>query len=95
MRPPGAPPITPDEQARMERRTQEVLSGVVGDALLYLGPQASLMNSPGDATLVMDEAYFREIGRRNEIMTGSPANLADWIAFGSRPVQPYAVRQIP
>lgn len=92
MRPSGAPPITPEEQARMQRRTQEVLSGVVGDALLYLGPQASLMNSPGDATLVMDEAYFREISRRNQIMTGSPANLADWIELGSRPVQPYLVR---
>jgi hypothetical protein len=90
--PADAPPITPEEQARMTRRTQEVRSGVVGDALLYLGPQASLMNSPGDATLVMDEAYFREISRRNQIMTGSPANLADWIDIGSHPPQPYLVR---
>lgn len=91
MGPPGAP-IPPEVQARIQGRTQEVLSGVVGDALLYLGPQASLMTSPADPTLVMDEAYFREISRRNAIMTGSPANLAAWIELGSHPPAPYGVR---
>jgi len=90
--PPGTPATPADIQARMDRRTQEVLSGVAGDALLYLGPAASLMNSPADPTLVMDEAYFREISRRYQIMTGSPASLADWIELGSRPPGPRVVR---
>ena len=90
--PPGAPPTQADQQLRMQRRTQEVLSGVAADALIYFGPQASLMNSPGDATLVMDEAYFREIARRFRIMTGAPASFAAWVDLASRPPAPYGAR---
>jgi hypothetical protein len=50
------------------------------------------MNSPGDATLVMDEAYFREIARRFQIMTGGRANFADWVDLASRPPTPYGAR---
>jgi hypothetical protein len=89
MRPPGTPPIPDDVQAAMQRRTQEVLSGVVGDAILYLGPAAGLMASPSDATLVMDEAYFREIARRYHLMTGDQARFADWVERGSHPPAPY------
>jgi hypothetical protein len=88
----GAPTITPDELARMQRRTQEVRSGVAGDARLYLGPAASLIHSPHDPTLVMDEASFQEIARRFEITTGGRANLAQWIDIASQPPERFAVR---
>jgi hypothetical protein len=37
----------------------------------------------------MDEAYFREISRRQEIMTGRPASFADWVTKATRPPAPY------
>jgi hypothetical protein len=86
---PGAPAITPEWRAQNETRALEVFSGLAGDALLYLGPAASLMTSPADQTLIMDEAYFREISRRQEVMTGRPANFAEWVARAGRPPAPY------
>ena len=43
-----------------------------GDALLYLGPAASLNKSPTIPDLYLDEAFRREINRRSMIMSGSP-----------------------
>jgi hypothetical protein len=43
-----------------------------GDALLYLGPAASLTKSPTIPDLYLDEAFRREIDRRSMIMSGSP-----------------------
>jgi hypothetical protein len=88
----GTPALAPDELARLLDRVREIVSGVAGDALLYLGPAASLMTSPGDPALVMDEAYFREISRRYEIMTGQPADLAEWIRMASGPPRRYSLR---
>lgn len=43
-----------------------------GDALLYLGPAASLTQSPSIPDLYLDEVFRREINRRSMIVSGSP-----------------------
>lgn len=55
----------------------------MADALLYLGNPAERRESPVDPRAFLDEAYFRELSRRNEIMVGEPL---DWATF----VQQYA-----
>jgi hypothetical protein len=45
------------------------------DALLYLGPAASLTQSPMTPDLYLDENFRREIDRRSMILTGSPLRV--------------------
>ena len=68
----------------------DILMGVAGDALLYLGPARTLMTSPYDPSLVMDGALFAELSRRATIKLGSSARPADWVAEASRPPRAYA-----
>lgn len=55
----------------------------MADALLYLGNPAERHESPVDPRTFLDQAYFRELSRRNEIIGGEPL---DWATF----VQQYA-----
>jgi hypothetical protein len=52
--------------------------GLTSDALLYLGPRASLLKGPSDPDIYLDSAYRAEIDRRmvlrsGEHLTSSPA----------------------
>jgi hypothetical protein len=48
------------------------------DGLLYLGDPTRFRMSPADPRAYLDETYFRELSRRNEIIIGEPLN---WAAF--------------
>lgn len=52
--------------------TDDKLSGVAGNALLYLGPAASLTQSPLAPDLYLDNNFRKEIARRFQIVTGGP-----------------------
>jgi hypothetical protein len=69
---PGAPPIPPDVLARIQAGWVRPNSGAEADAILYLGPAASLTLSPDDPDLATDAAYATEIQRRRAIAGGSP-----------------------
>jgi hypothetical protein len=49
--------------------------GAVGDALLYLGPAASLTQSPITPDLYLDFVFRREINRRSLIVSGAPLEI--------------------
>jgi hypothetical protein len=59
------------------------------EAVLYLGPLASLTRSPGDLTLALDQAYFDEISRRNQIQTGRPYDWSRGVESFGRGPQPF------
>jgi hypothetical protein len=50
-------------------------SWAMGDALLYLGPAASLTESPISPDLYLDSAFRREINRRSLIVSGAPLEI--------------------
>jgi hypothetical protein len=50
-------------------------SEIPGDALLYLGPAASLTQSPVTPDLYLDSAFRKEINRRSLIISGKPLDL--------------------
>jgi hypothetical protein len=52
--------------------------GAMADALLYLGDPTGFRQSPVDPRAFLDDAYFRELSRRNQIIIGEPL---DWAAF--------------
>jgi hypothetical protein len=62
------------------RANDDHLAGVDADALLYLGKEAGVTVSPVDPAFYLDEAYFKEMSRRNEIMLGKPIDWAGFIA---------------
>ena len=53
--------------AKVDAAFAEMLSGVNGDALLYLGPAATLTRTPQEPSIYLDAAYRTEINRRNQI----------------------------
>lgn len=55
-------------------------SGVTSDALLYMGPAASLTASPVDPAVLLDQDYFAELSRHAEISLGHPL---DWSAYAA------------
>jgi hypothetical protein len=79
---PGTAPLSPEFAAAMQAKTQEVMSGLTSDAILFLSPVSAFRWSPMDPTIFVDPAYFQELARRYEIMTGQRANLSEWIEFG-------------
>lgn len=69
--PTKAPAVpTAAEEARL-------FSGVWADALLYLGPKASLTTSPVEPSPYLDPAYGRELDRRHRIRDGGPIDLEE------------------
>ena len=62
------------------RANDDHLAGVDADALLYLGKETSMTVSPVDPAFYLDDAYFKEMSRRNEIMIGKPIDWARFIA---------------
>ena len=41
-----------------------ILSGVKADAVIYLGPPETLVQSPAEPSIYMDLAYFKELDQR-------------------------------
>jgi len=56
-----------DLQAKVATAFRDMLSGVNGDALLYLGSAATLTRTPQEPSIYLDAAYRAEINRRNQI----------------------------
>jgi len=72
---PGLPPMNEQERkTRME--IEEGLAGLAGDALLYLGPSATLTTSLTSPDIYLDEEYRQEIARRYQIQTGRTLSSA-------------------
>ncbi len=67
-----APSVTQSEREKALAIWEDESSGITGDALLYLGPAASLMNSPSSPDLYLDLIFRDEINRRRLIMSGRP-----------------------
>jgi hypothetical protein len=72
---PGAPPMSAEDLARIRAGFVRPQSGADADALLYLGPAASLTRSPDDPDLSTDPAYAAEIRQRLAIVGGPPDYL--------------------
>jgi hypothetical protein len=62
-----APTMTQEQQEAMLARMDDENSGVEGDALLYLGPAASLTISPNMPDLYLDSDYRKEIAQHNSV----------------------------
>jgi hypothetical protein len=70
--PPGAPPISQEMLERMQGPMQRATTGANADALLYLGPAATLTRSPDDPAFVNDAALAAEMARRTALQGGPP-----------------------
>jgi hypothetical protein len=77
-------------RAKVALAEENMLSGMNGDALLYLGPAATLTRTPQEPSIYLDAAYRAEINRRNQIR-GLPL-LPNAIPFESNTVSPRPVR---
>jgi hypothetical protein len=55
----------------------------MADALLYLGDPNGLRMSPVDPRAFLDETYFRELARRNQIIAGEPLDWATFVQQGA------------
>jgi hypothetical protein len=75
--------MTEAEKAKAVADMQQRLSGGVGDAVLYLGPAASLTRSQESSDIYLDLKFRAEIDRRMFIETGHHLP-----PFGSSPVSP-------
>ena len=64
------PPKATPEQRKSWEAYNANFSGLTADAVLYLGPRASLTRSPTRSDLYLDQDFRSEIDRRNRIMTG-------------------------
>jgi len=74
-------------RAKVATAFLDMLSGINGDALLYLGPAATLTRTPQEPSIYLDAAYRAEINRRNQIRGLPP--LPDAIPVVSpRPMRP-------
>ena len=96
--PPGAsfnmPNKTESELAEIRAKVaiaeEDMASGMNGDALLYLGPAATLTRTPQEPSIYLDAAYRAEISRRNQIKGLPP--LPNAIPFEPNMVSPRPMR---
>lgn len=77
-------------RARVALAEENMLSGMNGDALLYLGPAATLTRTPQEPSIYLDAAYRAEINRRNQIRDLQP--LPNAIPFEPNTVSPRPFR---
>jgi hypothetical protein len=66
------PGVSQEDAAKRMAELEERFSGVAGDALLFLGPAATLTYSPQSGDLYLDAGFRREIERRRVIEIGQP-----------------------
>lgn len=75
----GPNPSEAEKQNREDSENQA--SGISGNALLYLGPAAGLIQSARSPDIYIDLDFSKEIDRRNMIRFGqSPPSFANWKA---------------
>jgi hypothetical protein len=67
-----APGVPASERTKAVSAFENESSGVNGDALLYLGPAATLTESPTTPDMYLDESFRSEINRRRVMMSGKP-----------------------
>jgi hypothetical protein len=79
-----------DLRAKLALAEENMLSGMNGDALLYLGPAATLTRTPQEPSIYLDAAYRAEINRRNQIRGLQP--LPNAIPFEPNTVSPRLFR---
>jgi hypothetical protein len=77
-------------RAQFALADENMLSGMNGNALLYLGPAATLTRTPQEPSIYLDAAYRAEINRRNQIR-GLPL-LPNAIPFEPNTVSPRPMR---
>jgi hypothetical protein len=77
-------------RAKLAIAEENMLSGMNGDALLYLGPAASLTRTPQEPSIYLDAAYRAEISRRNQVRGLQP--LPNAIPFEPNTVSPRPFR---
>jgi hypothetical protein len=75
---------------KIARAEENMLSGMNGDALLYLGAAAALTRTPQEPSIYLDAAYRAEINRRNQIRGLQP--LPNAIPFEPNAVSPRPFR---
>ena len=68
--------VTQAERTKAFADMENEASGVDGDALLYLGPAATLTESPITPDIYLDESFRSEINRRRMLMSGRPLTLS-------------------
>jgi hypothetical protein len=76
--------------AKFAMAQENLMSGMNGDALLYLGPAATLTQTPQEPSIYLDATYRVEINRRNQIR-GFPL-LPDAIPYEPNTVSPRPMR---
>jgi hypothetical protein len=74
-------------RAKWALAARDMLSGINGDALLYLGPAATLTRTPQEPSIYLDAAYRAEINRRNQIR-GLPLLSDAILVVSPRPMRP-------
>jgi hypothetical protein len=80
LRRPGPRPVLTQQQVAV---MQQAVRDALPDGLLYLGREDTLTRSPITPDTYMDPAYFKELSRRSEVLTGRPLNwslVAGWAA---------------
>jgi hypothetical protein len=80
---------TDADKAAAIARSEGKVSGIAGDALLYLGPAITLTQSPLSPDLYLDPAFRKEVGRRFQILTGQ---AIQWPTAADNPMSPRFVR---
>jgi hypothetical protein len=80
---------TEAQKAKAVADIDDKLSGVAGNALLYLGSATRLTQSPIAPDLYLDVEFRKEIGRRFQIITGGPMI---WPSVAANPMSPRYVR---
>ena len=77
-------------RAKVAIAEETIASGMNGEALLYLGPAATLTRTPQEPSIYLDAVYRAEINRRNQIR-GLPL-LPNAIPFEPNTVSPRPMR---
>jgi hypothetical protein len=80
---------TEGQKAKAVADIDDKLSGVAGNALLYLGSATGLTQSPIAPDLYLDMDFRKEIGRRFQIITGGSMV---WPSVAANPMSPRYVR---
>ncbi|MEH2560204.1 hypothetical protein V1286_007733 [Bradyrhizobium algeriense] len=73
----------PDAQRARLARLERAVAEFTADAMLYLGPTASLTMSPIDPRLYVDLDFLEELSRRTELLVGQSISLIEAINMGA------------
>ncbi|HVR56279.1 MAG TPA: hypothetical protein VMT72_05570 [Pseudolabrys sp.] len=87
----GSQELSDAQRVRLAR-LEIAVAGFTADALLYLGPAASLAASPIDPSIYLDLDFLKEISRRSELQVGKPISLSD--AVNTATTMPRQIRHL-